>query len=119
MALLNKQNIIDAADIHYKTIAVPEWGGEVRIRSLTAAQRDNYETLLMAQPKHDGMLRLDNVRARFAVMSVVDDAGELVFTDADIETLAKKSASALGRIYDAVTALNAIAAADVEELAKN
>lgn len=119
MSLLNKQNILAAADIQFKTLLVPEWGGEVRLRSMIAADRDAYEQWLISLPEVDGQRRVENVRARFAVMSIVDENDAPVFTDADIADLTKKSASALGRIYDAVIELNAIARKDVEELAKN
>lgn len=120
MALLSKQSILDAVDIQYNTVAVPEWGGEVRIRSLTAADRDSYEQWLMSLPDESGpSQRMVGMRARMASLSVVDEAGERVFSESDIEALNKKSAAALGRVFDAITALNAINAAEVEALAKN
>jgi len=120
VTLLNKQNILDAADIQYKTITVPEWGGDVRLRSMTGFDRDAYENWLMEQPElESGRRRVENVRARMAAMSIVDDAGECIFTEADIPALGKKSAAGLGRIYDAITSLNAIDQKDVEALAKN
>jgi hypothetical protein len=75
VSLLTKQAILDAADIEYQVVPVPKWGGEVRIRSLTAADRDAYEQWLMSLDGEPSK-RLDGMRARMVVLSVVDEFGE-------------------------------------------
>lgn len=119
MSLLSKDQILAAQDIRFETVAVPEWGGEVRIRSMTAADRDDYEQWLIEQTGGDTSKRLYNMRARLVALAIVSEDGERLFNDDDVAALCKKSASAMGRIFDAAMALNAIAAKDVEALAKN
>lgn len=119
MGLLTKEQILAVADIQFATVVVPEWGGEVKIRSMTGADRDNHEQWMMAQPETDTGRRLDNYRAHLAAISIVGEDGDLMFTDADVVALGKKSAAALGRVYDAVVSLNAIAKKDVDALVKN
>jgi hypothetical protein len=118
MASLNKEQILGATDIKYQVVPVPEWGGDVRIRSMTGADRDAYEQWMISRNTDSGV-KLDNLRARMAAISIVGDDGERLFADDDIAALGKKSAAALGRVFDAVTALNVIAPADIEAVAKN
>ena len=52
-------------------------------------------------------------------MSMVDAQGQRLFSEADVAALGKKSAAALGRVYDAAARLAGLSAEDVEELTKN
>ena len=116
MALLNKKQIMESKDIVTETVAVPEWGGDVLIRTLTGTQRDAFEASLMGKGKKADMV---NIRARLVARSVVDEQGARVFCDGEIEALGMKSAKALDRIFDAAQKLNGIREEDIEELEKN
>lgn len=118
MTLLGRDAILAAQDLPTKDVPVPEWGGTVRIRSLTARDRDALETAIY-QARQEGLVAPDNVRARYASACIVDENGKPLFTEEDIVALGGKSAAALGRVYDAVLSFNAIAEGDVEELAGN
>ena len=120
MTLLTKEVLLAAQDLKIETVAVPEWGGEVRVRSMTGAARDAYEQWLMHQRGgSDGPVSMPNLRARMVALSVVDEAGKLMFDEADIEALGEKSARALDRVYAAATRLNAMGDKEIEALAKN
>ena len=64
-------------------------------------------------------LNLDNVRARFAVLTLVDDKGARLFTDADAKVLGEKSAAALDRVFAVAQRLNGFSSLDAEDLAGN
>jgi hypothetical protein len=117
MSLLNREAILAAQDVKDETITVPEWRGEVRVRALTADARDAMEqdAFLAARDKKP----LTSLRARIVARCVIDEQGALLFTEADVEALGKKSASALDRIYDAILRMNAMRQSDIEELEKN
>jgi hypothetical protein len=118
VTVLGRDAILGAHDLPTKDVPVPEWGGTVRIRSLTARDRDALETAVY-QARQDGLVAPDNVRARYASACIVGEDGKPLFTEEDIVALGGKSAAALGRVYDAVLSFNAIAEGDVEELAGN
>jgi hypothetical protein len=40
---LTRDAILQAPDLQGEDVAVPEWGGTVRVRGLSGAQRDAYE----------------------------------------------------------------------------
>ena len=44
MALLSRDDILNADDLTIETVAVPEWGGEVNVKTLTGAEKDKWQT---------------------------------------------------------------------------
>ena len=124
MALItNKADIWDIDDLGTEEIRVPEWdknGNEVSvlIRTLSAAQRDKFESSILAQGDSKKP-NLKNFRARYVAQVVVDENGNRLFTDADAEKLGTKSAKAVDRIYSAAQKLNAMSNDDVKELVED
>lgn len=113
---LGRDDILGRDDLPRQLVAVPEWGGEVWVRTLTAAERDAWEASIVG----DGGARdLGNLRARLAARAMCDESGARLFADADAEALGCKSAVALGRVYDVAARLSGVREDDVERLEKN
>lgn len=122
MSLLTKEAILEANDIVYETIAVPEWGGEVRIKSFSGVERDEYDEELTrrAQGKEaDEPIDSRNFRAWVAAHCIVDEQGDLLFTFNDIVKLSAKSGIALDRIYRKARKISGLGADADEEAEKN
>lgn len=117
MPLLNRDEILAADDVKFETVPVPEWGGEVRVRAITASARDTFEQAAYAA--HRDKKPLVNIRARMAAMCIVGEDGNQLFSESDIDALGKKSAVAMDRVYAAVAKLNALSDQDIKELEKN
>jgi hypothetical protein len=119
MALLGRNQILDAKDLQTEDVPVPEWGGEVRIRMLTGEERDAYEAS-MVELKKDGSAKAnrENVRARLLILCIVNEAGEQMFNRAEIKLLGRKSAKALERVINKLNEMNGISEKDIEELAE-
>ncbi len=120
--LLDRGAILGAQDLKTEDVAVPEWGGTVRVRCLTAAERDAYEASFLSFK--DGKVAqnpdaMAKVRARMVSLTVVGEAGERLFTDADVAALAGKSAAAVNRVFEVAQRLNKVTDEDVKELAGN
>lgn len=116
MAFLDRTKILGASDLPRETVAVPEWGGDVVVVTLTGTERDQFEVATFEDRKAGSP---SNVRARLAVLSVRDEAGNRIFGDEDALDLGKKSAAALDRIFDVATRLNRLQDKDVKALEKN
>lgn len=114
--LLDKASIFGKSDIETRTVPVPEWGGDVQVRGLTGFERDAFESTILDQRGKKAKVDLRNARARLVSMTVVNDKGELLFSDDDIPMLGTKSASALDRIYDVAAALSGLSDEDLDEL---
>lgn len=113
MAFLTKQQILAANDKKYAEVSVPEWGGTVRIASMSAAQRDKYEMLYLKA--RSGGSDGSSLRSFLVAMCIVDEAGVPVFSAADVSALGDKSGNALDRVFAACTRLNVMTDDGVEE----
>ena len=119
MAFLTREQILQAQDIVRESVPVPEWGGEVLVRSLTGAERDAYEATMIHLRGTDPQVNLANARAKLAARSMVDEQGQRLFSDEDVKALSQKSAAALQRVYDVASRLSGLSQSDLEELVKN
>lgn len=115
--MLTREAILGAADGRFQDVEVPEWGGVVRVKVMTGAERDAFESLVIARSKL-GQLT-ENMRATVVAATVVDEKGAQIFTEADIEALGRKSWVALERVADVAARLNRLTDGDVEEIRKN
>lgn len=119
MALLTKQQILAAEDIHTEMVAVPEWGGDVLVRGLSGAERDLFEDRIIVREGKKKRVELRDVRAKLAAICMVDEQGARLFSDAEVASLTRKSAAALQRVFEAAQRLSGLTDDDVEELEKN
>lgn len=116
MAILTKDQILNIDDRKTEIVAVPEWGGEVIVQTMTGFARDKFETNLSSTT---GVNNMQNIRAKFAAACIVDEEGNLMFDDKDLIKLGNKSSAALDRIFAVAQRLNIMTDAEVEQLAKN
>lgn len=117
--LLTRDQILGASDLRYEDVDVPEWGGMVRVRGLTGAERDRFEASITEQQGKRIKMNTANIRARLVAMAAVDEAGKPLFVERDVAALGSKCASALDRLFDAARRLSGLSDGDVEELEKN
>lgn len=106
---LNKAAILAAGDYKLEKVPVPEWGGDVFIKTISGVDRDRFEEGYSEQ-------RMKNFRSRFLVLTLSDENGGRLFTDAEVEELGKKSSLVLNRLFDKAWSLNAFTNEAVEEL---
>ena len=112
---LNKEAILSADDLKQEVIQVPEWKGEVIIRTMTGEERDAFDSEMIRDDKKS----FKNIRARFLSLIICDEQGNRLFDDKEIAQLGKKSAAALDRLFSAGQKLNRLSNDDIEELAGN
>lgn len=119
MALLTRDQILQASDIKTEAVEVPEWGGTVMVRGLTGKQRDGFEQEITQQKGAKTTMNLANARAKLVQLSVIGDDGALLFSREDVSALGAKSAAALQRVFDVASRLSGLSTADMDELTKN
>jgi len=120
----SRDELLDADDLPLERVdfpaSMPGWGGRcVYVRSMTAGERDQWESFLVEHQTPAGTLKSDAVRATLVALCCADADGRLMFTTEDVEALSGKNAAALNVICDRARALNKLNADDIEELAKN
>ena len=109
MALLGKKDILGCNDIPTDVVEVPEWGGHVKVRGMTAGERDRFDDMIRTQG-------LSALRATMAANGIIDEDGKRLFTDAEVNKLAEKSAEALDRVVEVVSRLSGLTPEDAEYL---
>lgn len=115
--MLTKEAIMAAQDIVIETVNVPEWGGNVKVKSLMSDQRDQYEQLLIGQKEKSGTIY--SIRATLCALSIIGDDGNPLFDITDIDTLGKKSAIAVDRVVDVIRRISGLAPEAVGDAEKN
>ena len=110
---LTAADILQAEDFVFEDISIPEWGGTVRIRSLSGAQRATLKKAVDA-----GSETADEM---ICVMSIVDEDGNRIFNSSQIEALRKKNTKAITRIAKRALVISGMIdpAKAVEEAEKN
>ena len=117
---LTRDQILEAVDVTTSTVEVPEWGGSVKVRNMTGADRDAFEaSLITTAPDGTRKMNMSNVKTKLLAMTIVGDDGNLLFSVDDMDRLALKSAGAIDRVYVAAQALNIIGAKAEDDAAKN
>jgi hypothetical protein len=117
---LDRAAILAQDDLRYEDVLVPEWGGAwVRVRSMSASERDRFEAGTVQRNGKEITTNLANIRARLCIMCLVDENGERMFEEEDTFPLGGKSAAALDRVFQVAQRLNGLREEDVNELAAN
>jgi hypothetical protein len=116
VTLLSKDQILQADDHHHEVVSVPEWGGEVRMRSLTGTERDAYEGGLTRQVGNKQVVDAKNARAKLVALSAVNEDGTPLFATADVLKLGSKNSAALQRLFDAACRLSGFSEEDMKEM---
>ena len=115
---LTRDDIFSAKDVEIEKVEVPEWGGHVFIKGMTAASRGAIEAAISTTRGKGAQSNIAQIRERIAAASVCDKDGALLFTQKDIKELGERSVAALDKIVEAATRLSAISQDDFDELAK-
>ncbi len=119
MGYLSKDQILDAEDRTYEDVECPEWGGTVRLRSISGRQRDEYEQSMVEQRGNDRKINMRNARAKLIVLTACDELGQPLFTADDLRRLGSKNAKPLDRLFTKAQALVGLSDEDVDRLTEN
>lgn len=117
LKILSADDILKSDDLVTQTVPVPEWGGAVIVRALTGVERDAYESgIFTSGVGITTEYNLQNIRAKLASKTMIDEKGRRLFGDDEVAVLGLKSAAALDRVFSVAQRLSRLTAADVKEL---
>ncbi len=126
--VLNFQDIRRVDDLKEEYAEVPEWGGQVLIREMTAGDRDWFEGSLVAEAAtailttedaKGNKLSMDRFRVKLVAACVVDPGTKRrIFDTPDkVEVLAQKSGSVVSTLAEVAQRLNKMTEKDIQEMA--
>jgi hypothetical protein len=116
--LLNKDQILGAGDLPFEEVEVPEWGGMVRIRTMTGRDREKFENLVYEPDGEKVKVNREDFRAKLLSACIVGEDGKPMFDEKDIAALSGKSAKALNRLFTVAQDLNGMSQRVQEEIEK-
>ena len=119
--MLKREQILSANDISIERVDVPEWGTDpddsfVFVKNMSGTERDAFEASVIQQRGKKTQIDTENIRAKLASLTICDESGVRIFTDADVRALGKKSAIALNRVFLVAQRLSGIGEEAITEL---
>jgi len=117
--ILSKDEILATEDLPRETVFVKEWKGSVIVRGLSASERDEFESTTFTGEGKSRKFNYKNLRARLLSLTICNEAGDLIFSDADIEKLGKKNGKVMDNLFGIAQKLSGIGQTDLEDLLKN
>ena len=118
MTTLTKDDIFKADDLPTEDMDIPEWGGTLTVRTLTGTERDEWESAV-SNATRGKRTNTRGIKVRLIQLAVLNGDGKLMFTEADLPELNKKSASVIDRVFQVAQHLSGLLPEDVEEMAGN
>lgn len=118
--LLDKSKLLEREKLQVEKVEF-ENGDFVYVRQMTGHERDVFErSLYVMDANNKPTTKLEDFRAKLAVVTLCDEAGKSLLEPKDFMALSNAmSAAKLEKIVNAAQKLNAITEADKEELVKN
>lgn len=114
---LSRDEFLGQREVRYMDVPIGDNGQTVRIKSLTELERSSFEVTCGAGTNKKRSLR--DSRALLLCRCIVDEDGNLMMGDDDVERLHEMDARITGRVFDAAVKHIGISNEDVESLAKN
>lgn len=109
--VLSRDEILAMRDVRVATVAIPEWGGDVHVRTLTGAEGDKYAALAKENA--------DMTRGAIACLFLADKDGARLFSDDDAVLVGAKSLRALDAVIEAGLQHNGMTDEALDGLEKN
>lgn len=110
--LLSKEQIFAAQDLQFIDVDVPEWGGQVRVKAMSAIDRINFE-------KEQKDLSSSELIIRLVLLACIKEDGSKLFNEEDLESLQEKSPTVILKIFNEAVKLNTLNDELLEEKAEN
>lgn len=115
MKILTKDQILAVDDLRYETVEVPEWGGVVRLRTMTGAERNRFEARIVSQSRGSGSaVKVDHkgLKALLLSMTMVDEKGSPFFASEEEaeKCFAERSGTVQHLLFEKAADLNGLGA---------
>ena len=114
MALLDKAKFLQQDDYEYKDVHLKALGGEVRIKALSIRDQLSFEKEAADKNQDES-----NLMFNLILKCCIDEKGELLFNEEDLEAIKDKSADVIVHLFKEILKINHINQDEVDGLAKN
>lgn len=108
--ILSVDEILAADDLSPEPVDVPEWGGSVMVRSLTAHEADSVMFAVLGRDGKPDPSKMAGVAERVVAFALVNEDGSSLLTKAQAAALAKKNGAVIRRLSAFVLAKSGLGA---------
>jgi len=108
MGYLSRNDVLQAEDFETREVEVPEWGGTLLVRELSADEVERIGFGQMDSKGNRDLRKAKGLRMRVISWAAIAEDGTPLFNKGDVEKLAKKSSRAIGRVFDTIQKLSGI-----------
>ena len=112
MPSLNKHQIMLAVDTVTKSVEVPEWGGTVKLKTLSLGEGIKFQETRKLRPETE-------VTRLLLAYTLVDDMGKPLFGEDELDDLGEKNPKVLDRLFYESLELNRMGPGSDEDREKN
>jgi hypothetical protein len=112
MTLLSRDAILKAQDVSTVEVSIPEWGGSIRVRSMTVSERNEFGRRVSSAEEKT------SIGAWLVTLLSVDDKGGRLFKPEDVEALEQRNAKAVDAVVNAILEVNKVGEKEVEAAEK-
>lgn len=118
MSLATREQLLGATKRRYRLVNVPDLG-EFRIQSLTERERSNYEASLLDRKGGVVKDRMLSSRRRLIALTLVDDVGNRLLGEADVDKLEDLDSGVTVLLWEAARDHCGFTDQDIEEAVGN
>lgn len=104
MEFLSKDEIQKADTLPHEDVPVPEWGGKVRVVTMTAGERDSYDDTIYRMEGTVATVDRKDFRSKMLIHCLTDEKKKRLFTE--VKELSALSSKPIQRLYDVAQKLN-------------
>ena len=119
MRFLSKEQILERRPLPFEDVEIPEWGGTVRVRGLSAADGDKFLASLMRMNGQKVERDTSYYCAKLLALCLVNEKGDQLLSEGDVLILAQQSYIPVARLTDVAQRLSGLSPGTVEDAAKN
>ncbi|MFQ5625041.1 MAG: hypothetical protein ACE5FM_00095 [Methyloligellaceae bacterium] len=116
MGMVTKSSILESAILDAEPIVVPEWGGEVLVKALSAAEFDSF---LSDVRDTKGEITQKGLVVKLLLLCLCDDSGNALFVAEDEPALARQPMKRLMPVFELAQRQNGINEEETEALLGN
>lgn len=112
--MLSREEILGKEDLPVEDVPVPEWGGSVGIRTMTATEKVEFSRDIDTDDTSKG-----DFMSQLVALTACDKDGNALFTKEDVLALGKKNGNAMSELCDAAQRINKMGKKYQDETEKN
>lgn len=119
MKVLSREDILTANDLTKTEVELTELGGSVFVSTLNGKDFGKFQKSVYQRDGKKLITDEENFTVKLLVWTVVNEKGERIFNDKDIEELQKKSAKTIQKLFDVASRLNGLSKDVIDEKKEN